>query len=141
LILALALILGAGAWFTWQVGDLWLNAARWLRFAELFPLMWLFSFAEEVVLGEVGDGSRRARRFVLFLVLRLEIFLACILAYYVLDNGEALIGLFIVGLAAFSIFQRLATDAFRLRTGSATAAAVFGAILATWFIAAVFPLS
>lgn len=141
LILALALILGAGAWFTWQVGDLWLNAARWLRFAELFPLMWLFSFAEEVVLGEVGDGSRRARRFVLFLVLRLEIYLACILAYYMLDNGEALIGLFIVGLAAFSIFQRLATDAFRLRTGSPTAAAVFGAILASWFIAAVFPLS
>ncbi len=93
------------------------------------------------MLGEVGDGSRRARRFVLFLVLRLEIFLACILAYYVLDSGEALIGLFIVGLAAFSIFQRLATDAFRLRTGSATAAAVFGAILASWFIAAVFPLS
>ena len=55
--------------------------------------------------------------------------------------GHALLGVLVVGLGAFSFAQRLATDAVRLRTGSAAAAAVFGAILASWFVAAVFPLN
>jgi hypothetical protein len=44
-------------------------------------------------------------------------------------------------LAGFWALQRLATDALRARTGSAIGAAVFGAILAAWFIAAIFPLT
>jgi len=46
-----------------------------------------------------------------------------------------------VSFGAFSVLQRLATDVLLRRTGSATAAAAFGAILAAWFIAAVFPLN
>jgi hypothetical protein len=44
-------------------------------------------------------------------------------------------------LAAFSVAQRLGGDSVHRRTGSATAAATFDAILACWFIAAVFPLA
>jgi hypothetical protein len=56
-------------------------------------------------------------------------------------SGQVLIPLLFVFLAAFSILQRLAADGVRRRTGSATAAILFSAILAAWFVAAVFPLT
>jgi hypothetical protein len=140
-ILGLATFLAIGAWLNWQIDDAWLNAPRWPRFAAILPVAWIFTFAEEVVLGPVRHGKKRATRFAVFLALRLEIFLACVLAYYLLAKGEALIVLLFVFLALFSILQRLATDALRVRTGSATSAALFGAILAAWFISTVFPLT
>ncbi len=134
-------ILGLGAWLNWQIADLWLNVPRWLRFAGILPVAFIFCFAEEVLLGPVGKGRLRALRFALFLALRAELWLACLFSYYALASGQVLILILVVSLMLFSILQRLATDALRLRTGSATAAAVFGAILAAWFIAAVFPLT
>ncbi len=140
-ILGFATFLGIGAWLNWQLDDAWLNAPRWLRFAGLLPVTWIYSFAEEVVLGPVYHGLARAVRFAIFLLLRAEIFLACTLAWYLFASGQVLIPLLFVYLAVFSILQRLATDALRSRTASATAAALFGAILASWFIAGVFPLT
>jgi hypothetical protein len=139
--LGIAAILATGGWLNWQLADLWLNAPRWLRFLELLPVAWIFCFAEEVLLGPLGNGKRRAQRFGIFLAIRLELWLACVLAYYALASGEPLILILAVSLAAFSVLQRFATDAVLRRTGSATAAAAFGAILAAWFIAAVFPLT
>jgi pimeloyl-ACP methyl ester carboxylesterase len=139
--LAFAAFLATGAWLNWQVADLWMNAPRWLRFFALLPVTALFCFAEEVALGPVGAGKHRALRFIVFLAMRLELWLACLLAYYELASGRALLGVLVTGLAAFSVLQRLASDALRNRTGSALAAAVFDAILASWFIAAVFPLT
>ncbi len=140
-ILGFATFLALGAWLNWQLDDAWLNAPRWLRFAGLLPFAWVFAFAEEVVLGPPRQGKQRAARFALFLSLRLEIFLACLLAYYMLASGQVLIVILFVYLALFSVLQRLATDALRVRTASATSAALFGAILASWFIATVFPLT
>jgi pimeloyl-ACP methyl ester carboxylesterase len=140
-ILGFVIFLAIGAWLNWQLDDAWLNAPRWLRFAGLLPVMWIYSFAEEVVLGPVHHGLERAVRFVVFLLLRTELFLACTLAWYFFASGQVLIPLLFVYLALFSILQRLATDALRSRIGSATAAALFGAILASWFIACVFPLT
>ncbi len=140
-ILGFATFLAVGAWLNWQLDDAWLNAPRWLRFAGLLPVTWIYCFAEEVTLGPVHHGLERAVRFAVFLLLRLELFLACTLAWYLFASGQVLIPLLFVFLGAFSILQRLATDALRVRTGSATAAALFGAILASWFIAGVFPLT
>jgi pimeloyl-ACP methyl ester carboxylesterase len=140
-ILGFATFLAIGAWLNWQLDDAWLNAPRWLRFAGLLPVMWIYSFAEEVALGPVHHGLARAVRFAVFLLLRAEIFLACTLAWYLFASGQVLIPLLFVYLAVFSILQRFATDALRSRIGSATAAALFGAILASWFIASVFPLT
>jgi pimeloyl-ACP methyl ester carboxylesterase len=140
-ILGFATFLAIGAWLNWQLDDAWLNAPRWLRFAGLLPVTWIYCFAEEVVLGPVHHGLERAVRFTVFLLLRAELFLACTLAWYFLASGQVLIPLLFVYLALFSILQRLATDALRSRTGSATGAALFGAILASWFIACVFPLT
>ncbi len=140
-LLAFAIFLATGAWLNWQLADMWMNGPRWLRFAELLPVACIFCFAEEVVLGAVPQGKPRALRYFISLVLRLELWLACLLAYYRLTNAEVLILILFFALAGFSALQRLATDALRARTGSAIGAAVFGAILAAWFIAAIFPLT
>ena len=140
-VIGFAVMVGIGAWLNWQVADLWMNAPRWLRFAALLPITWVYCFSEEVTLGPVGHGSRRAARFALCLALRAELWLACLLTYYTLASGQVLILILVASLALFSILQRLATDSLRLRTGSPAAAALFDAILAAWFIAAIFPLT
>jgi pimeloyl-ACP methyl ester carboxylesterase len=140
-ILGFAVILAIGAWLNWRVSDLWLNEARWLRFVAVLPLAFLFAFAEETILGPVPQGRQRVVRYAVALLLRLELWLACVLGFYTLASGQFLIGLLVTALAAFSILHRLGTDALRRRTGSASAAALFNAILAAWFIAAVFPLT
>jgi pimeloyl-ACP methyl ester carboxylesterase len=140
-LLGLATILAVGGWLNWQVDDAWLDGPRWLRFAAIVPVASIFCFAEEVMLGPLYEGRRRAARAAVFLALRLELWLACVLAYYQLASGQMLIGILVASFAGFSLLQRLATDVLLARTGSATAAAVFGAILAAWFIAAVFPLT
>ena len=134
-------MLGTGAWFNWQLADLWLNAPRWARFAGVLPFAFLFSWAEETVLGPLGSGKSRAFRFAFSLVFRAEIWLATILAFFVLASGQILLPILVMQFAAFSIGQRLASDALLLRTGSPRAAAVFGAILAAWYFAAVFPIT
>jgi pimeloyl-ACP methyl ester carboxylesterase len=140
-IFAFAVFLSVGAWLNWQLADAWLNGPRWMRFAAILPMTLIFCGAEELVLGPVQSGKRCALRFAVFLLLRLEIFLACTLAYYELRSGQVLIPLLAVFLALFSILQRLAADALRQRTGSIAAAILFSAILAAWFVAAVFPLT
>jgi pimeloyl-ACP methyl ester carboxylesterase len=140
-LLGFATFLAIGGWLNWQLSDAWLNAPRWLRFAGILPFLWIYFFAEEVVLGPVRSGGARAKRFAVFLALRLEIFLAGALGYYALASGQVLLVLLFVYLAIFSILQRLATDALRSRTGAATAAALFGAILGSWFVASLFPLT
>jgi pimeloyl-ACP methyl ester carboxylesterase len=140
-VLGVGAILAVGAWLNWQLTDGWLNAPRWLRFFALLPIVWIFAYAEEVALGPVEQGRRRAVRFAVAMTLRLEMWLACVLAYYKLANGQVLILLLVTVLFMFSVLQRLGTDALRRRTGSATAAVLFGAILAAWLIASVLPLT
>jgi pimeloyl-ACP methyl ester carboxylesterase len=140
-VLGFAVMLALGAWLNWRLMDLWLNGARWWRFAALLPICLVFTFSEEVVLGPVQRGQRRAWRFTVFLLLRFELWCAAVFAFYGLGSGQVLIGVLAPALAGFSILERLGTDEIRVRTGSAVAAAVFGAILAAWFIAAVFPLT
>ena len=141
LILGIGAILAVGAWLNWQLTDGWMNAPRWLRFCALLPVLWIFAYAEEVVLGPVDSGWRRVTRFVFALALRLELWLVCAFAYYELVSGQVLILLLVTALGIFSICQRLGTDSLRRRTGSAPAAALFGAILGAWLIASVFPLT
>jgi alpha-beta hydrolase superfamily lysophospholipase len=142
IVLGLATFLAMGAWLNWQMTDLWMNAPRWWRFAVILPLVWPYFFAEEIALGPSPLArADRAARFGLFLFLRLILWLACMFALFVMRNQQILILLLVTYMAAFSILQRLGSDALRRRTGSAAAAATFDAILAAWFVAAVFPLT
>jgi pimeloyl-ACP methyl ester carboxylesterase len=143
-VLGFAAFLAVGAWLNWQLTDAWMNGARWLRFVFLVPLLWPYCFVEEIALGELPKREERRRRmlrFVFSLLLRLILWLACVFALFLFSSGQILILLLGVYLAAFSILQRLGTDAIRRRTGSPAAAALFGAILTAWFIAVVFPLT
>lgn len=140
-LLGFATILVIGGWLNWRTTTGLLNAPRWLRFVELLPVAWLFCYAEEVVLGPLGRGTRRAMRFALSLALRAELWLACALMYYMFASGQVLIMLLFVFLAAFSILHRLAADALLRRDCAPPETSLFSAILAAWFIAAVFPLT
>jgi pimeloyl-ACP methyl ester carboxylesterase len=141
-LLGLATMLAFGAWLNWQVADLWLNGPRWWRFAVLLPLLLPYFLAEEIALGPPPkQWPARAGRFGKFMALRGILWVVMVGSVLVLNSGQVLMALLVVYMAAFSIAQRLGMDAIRLRTGSAAAAAVFGAILAAWFIAAVFPLT
>jgi alpha-beta hydrolase superfamily lysophospholipase len=138
--LGFAAMMAIGAWVNWEAADMWLNAPRWLRFAGLLPITWIFSFAEEVALGPVGKGASRAARYATALALRGELWLACLLAYYELASHELVILLLGAVFAIFSILQRLMADELRAGT-SPSATALFDAILAAWLIAAAFPLT
>ena len=91
-------------------------------------------------MGPVTKGKSRALRYLVSFIMRLELWLACLVAVFFLSDGRVLIILLVVPLALISLLGRLAGDAIRLRTGSATGASLFGAILVSWLFAAVFPL-
>lgn len=140
-VLGFAVVLAVGTWMDWRLTDLSLNSQRWIRFAALLPFCFVYGFAEEVALGPVQRGKTGAWRVLLCLLLRFEVWLAAALAFYALASGQALIGVLAPALAIFSLAQRLGTDQIRLRTSSALCASVFSAILAAWFLAAVYPLT
>jgi pimeloyl-ACP methyl ester carboxylesterase len=141
-LLAVVTMLAFGAWLTWHITDAWLNGPRWWRFALLIPLVLPYFLAEEIALGPPHKTwPARATRFSKFIALRGILWLAMVGAILVLNSGQVLMALLAVYMLAFSVAQRLGMDAVHRRTGSAAAAAVFGAILAAWFIAAVFPIT
>lgn len=139
--LAFAFFLAASWLLAWQATDVWLNAARWLRFPWLLLPMFLYAFAEELALGPPRPGPAGFfRRLLRALVLRAILLAVMLAAIFLLRSNQILIPLLALYLGLFSIFQRLAADAVRRRVSSPLSAAVFSAILAAWYIAAVFPL-
>jgi hypothetical protein len=86
-------------------------------------------------------GSRGIRRVSLAMVLRLIAFVVLVFGIFVLHSGAILIILLAVYLALFSLFQRLGMDVVHHQTGSAIAAAVFGAILLAGFCLVIFPVT
>src|SRR2546426_652491 len=101
-VLGLATILAFGAWLNWQLDDVWMNATRWLRFAPVVAASLPYFAAEELALG-APSGSQRWRRWGMFLLLRLILWLALIFALLVLWSGQILILLLAIFLLAFSI--------------------------------------
>ena len=59
----------------------------------------------------------------------------------ILHNGEILMGLLSLYMAVFNLIQRSGMDIVRTETGSATSAALFGAILLAGFCLVIFPLT
>jgi pimeloyl-ACP methyl ester carboxylesterase len=139
--LGLLVIFGLGAWLNWQLTEvLWTSGVRWFYFVPLFLANLPYMMAEEVALGSPG-GSRRVQRFGIFLLLRLILWLVLLAGVLVFLSGQVLMALLAPLFIGVSLAQRFGGDALRRRTGSPAAAAIFSAILAAWFMAAVFPLS
>jgi hypothetical protein len=77
----------------------------------------------------------------LALTLRAIAFLALVFGIFVLHSGAILIILLALYLALFFVFQRMGMDIVRQQTGSAIAAALFGAILLAGFCLVIFPVT
>lgn len=132
-----------GAWMTLQLTDTWLNDLRWLRFFPALLACLPYALAEEWALGapDAGNCLAKLRRYLVFLILRLLIWLSILFALYVYASRQILLSVLVFYMGTFSLFTRFGADALRRRTGSAAGAAVFTAILMAWFIAAVFPIT
>ena len=122
-------------------GGFWLSTPRWLRLGPAILAVLPYFAAEELALGD-PHLFRYWRRFGVCLLLRLELWLLMLLAVYFTMNGQVS--------DSVSWRRRFWCSPFcsgwvpmryAIRTGSAAAGAVFGAILAGWFIASVFPLT
>jgi len=127
-------------WFDLTFAGAWLSAARWLRFPAFFLAVLPYHAAEEIVARR--RSSRGAvQHLVLTLSLRLMAWGALLGGVFFLHSGEILLVLLAPYFGVFCVLQRLSMDVVRKETGSATAAAVFGAILFTGFCLAIFPVA
>jgi hypothetical protein len=140
LLAGLLLHLLVTGWLDTTFSESWLSWARWVRVPIFFVAALAFLLGEELLLGPVGM-RRGAPRLCLALSLRLIAFIALVFGIFVLHSGAILIILLAVYLTLFFVFQRLGMDIVRQQTGSAIAAAVFGAILLAGFCLVIFPVT
>ena len=136
---AIVLFLLFSAWFELSLTESWLDSARWQRFPLLFLTLLPALMAEELLLGPI-KANRPWIRLSIALCHRLLWWLPLLFGILVLHSGEVLLVLLAPYLALFSIAHRRGMDVVREVTGSAAAAATFGAILLAGFSLVIFPL-
>jgi pimeloyl-ACP methyl ester carboxylesterase len=137
---AFVVLLLFNGWFDLTFSGAWLSAARWLRFPAFFLACLPYHAAEEILAGAPGSGGA-ARHLALALSLRLIAWCALLGGIFFLQSGEILLVLLAPYFGLFCVLQRLSMDVVRRETGSAAAAAVFGAILMSGFCLAIFPIA
>jgi pimeloyl-ACP methyl ester carboxylesterase len=136
----LALHLLVTGWSDATLTESWVSAGRWARFPVLFVAALAYLLSEELLLGPCG--SRKARtRLLAALALRFTGFLVIVCGIFVLHSGAILLILLALFLGLFCVFQRMGMHVVRQETGSALAAAVFGAILLAGFCLVIFPVT
>ena len=135
---ALILHLLVTGWFELTMTGAWLSWQRWIRFPLLFLSAFLFCYALEILLGPVKQPRKRLGIDLLAILLAWLV-LACGALY--LHSGQILVVLLMPYFALFFLFSRMGARLVRQRTASATAAAVFGAILLAGFCLVLFPVS
>jgi pimeloyl-ACP methyl ester carboxylesterase len=136
----LVLLLLVTAWLDLTFYEAWLTAAKWARFPFLLAVLLPYHFAEETLLGPMRPGEKW-RRLGFALSLRLITWGALMAGVLFLHSGEILMGLLALYLAVFNLLQRSGMDIVRNETGSAAAAALFGAILLAGFCLVIFPIT
>ena len=119
----------------------WMTPARWLRFPAVLLLVLPFHLAEELALGPAMRTRLSKTRLAYALGLRALMWCVLLIGIVGLHNGEILLALLAPYFAVFCLVQRTGMDVVRSSTGSALAAAIFGAILLAGFSAVVFPIS
>jgi pimeloyl-ACP methyl ester carboxylesterase len=137
---ALVVLFLFSGWFDLAFSGAWLGAARWLRFPGFFLACLPYHVAEEILVGSPGSKGA-ARHLALALSLRLIAWCALLGGIFFLQSGEILLVLLAPYFGLFCVLQRLSMDVVQKETGSAAAAAVFGAILMSGFCLAIFPVA
>jgi alpha-beta hydrolase superfamily lysophospholipase len=129
------------AWLDLTLTEAWITPARWLRFPAVVLLVLPFHVAEELALGPAMRTRLSKTRLAYALGLRALMWVVLLIGIIGLHNGEILLALLAPYIAAFCLFQRTGMDVVRSSTGSALAAAIFGAILLAGFSVVVFPIN
>jgi len=137
---AFVVLLLFSGWFDLTFSGAWLSAARWLRFPAFFLACLPYHAAEEIVAGPPSSGGA-VQHLALTLSMRLIAWCALLGGIFFLQSGEILLVLLAPYFGLFCVLQRLSMDVVRKETGSAAAAAVFGAILMSGFCLAIFPIA
>ncbi|HEY1468815.1 MAG TPA: alpha/beta fold hydrolase [Candidatus Acidoferrum sp.] len=140
LLSGLLLYLLLAGWLQLTLAGAWPTLARWIRFPFYFMGAFLFLFMLEVLVGPVEEG-RRAKRFGVWMGMVALAWLALAGGIVYLHSGEFLLALLGGYLAAVFLCVGLGARLVRRMTGSATAAAVFSAILLAGICQVIFPLS
>lgn len=135
---AIVLVLLLTAWFELTAVASWLNGQRWLRLLLFAIAACPFFYVLELLAGPVVNGVKRYAYWFLLLVLA---WLA--LSYGVLyqRSGQILPVLLAPYFALVFLLVGLGIQLVRRVSGSATVAAVFGAILLAGFCLVLFPLT
>ncbi|HEX4379057.1 MAG TPA: hypothetical protein VH022_03415 [Candidatus Acidoferrum sp.] len=128
------------AWLDLTLTEAWITPARWLRFPAVLLLALPFHAAEELVLGPAMRTRLSKTRLAYALGLRALMWGILLIGIIAMHNGEILLALLAPYFAVFCLFQRTGMDVVRSSTGSALAAAIFGAILLAGFSVVVFPI-
>lgn len=129
------------SWLDLTLTEAWMTPNRWLRFPVVLLLVLPFHAAEEQALGPAMRTRLSKTRLAYALGLRLIMWGVLLIGIVGLYNGEILLALLAPYFALFCLFQRTGMDVVRSSTGSALAAAIFGAILLAGFSVVVFPIS
>jgi pimeloyl-ACP methyl ester carboxylesterase len=125
-------------WFDLTVTGAWLTWQRWTRFPVFFLSAFLFCYGMEILLGPVLEPRKRLG---IDLLATLLAWLVLVFGALYLHSGQILVVLLMPYFALFFFFARMGARLVRQRTASATATAVFGAILLAGFCLVLFPLS
>jgi hypothetical protein len=125
-------------WFDLTVTSAWLTWQRWGRFPLFFVAAFVFLYVLEILLGPVIAPRKRLGIDYLAILLA---WLVLVFGTFELHSGQILVVLLMPYFGLFFLFMRLGARLVRQRTASATAAAVFGAILLAGFSLVLFPLS
>lgn len=129
------------AWLDLTLTEAWITPARWLRFPAVLLLALPFHAAEELALGPAMRTRLSKTRLAYALALRALVWGVLLVGIVAMHNGEILLALLAPYFGLFCLFQRTGMDVVRSSTGSALAAAIFGAILLAGFSVVVFPIS
>jgi len=129
------------AWMDLTLSEAWWTPSRWLRFPALIVAVLPIHMAEELTLDPMLKKGLSTLRLAHALLLRIIIWAALLVGILALHNGEILVLLMAPYFALFCLLQRTGMDVVRSNTGSALAAALFGAILLAGFCVVVFPIS
>ena len=126
------------SWFELTASSAWLTLERWIRFPVFFLAAFCFLFALELLAGPV---QRPYPRYIFWILLIALAWHSLALGVMHLHSGEILLVLLSPYFALHFLLAGLGIQLVRRLTGSATAAAVFGAILLAGFCLVLFPVS
>jgi pimeloyl-ACP methyl ester carboxylesterase len=127
------------SWFELMASSAWLTAERWLRFPLFAAAAFCFFFGLELLAGPISD--RPLVRYLFWLLLAVLAWLCMVFAVFHLQSGEILLVLLSPYFTLQFILAGLGIQLVRKLSGSATGAAVFGAILLSGFCLALFPVT